>query len=109
MKVEIPESAIVNACLRWLWMHGCFVWRCNTGGMKDKRGQWVKFGRPGQPDIQGMTKNGRYLGVECKSAKGKLSDHQIKFGDQIVEHNGIHILARSIDDLEARREEILHA
>lgn len=65
----IPESAILKACLQLLRYHpkvGC-AWRANTGGLKDARGQYVKFGFRGQPDIMAVLKpSGVFLAIECK-------------------------------------------
>lgn len=103
-KPIVPESLVVSACLKWLWVHGCFVWRNNTGGLRDKRNLLVRFGRTGSSDIIGMTKAGKFLGIECKSSIGKLTEHQMRFRDDVQSHGGIYILARSVDDLEAKKE-----
>lgn len=102
---SIPESQVVNACMRWLWHHGCFVWRNNTGGFKVPNSKRVvRYGKPGSADIIGVTKSGKFIAVECKSKKGILSPHQIAFKTDIVLHKGIYILARSIDDLEIMKD-----
>lgn len=107
-KPHIKESLVVNSCIRWLWLNGCFVWRNNSGGFKPEGGQRViRFGRVGSPDIIGMTPGGRFLGVECKSGKNKLSDQQEVFKTDTLAHNGIYITAYSVDDLEAGKAEIL--
>lgn len=107
-KRHIPESLVVNACMRWLWNHGCFVWRNNTGAIKPPgSNRPIRFGKVGSPDIIGMTPSGRFIGVECKSGKNGLSEPQEAFRDLILEHNGIHVLAYCIEDLEARAGEIL--
>lgn len=28
------ESALVSHCIKWLYAHGCYVWRNNTGAYK---------------------------------------------------------------------------
>jgi hypothetical protein len=45
--------------------------------------------------------------VECKTGRNTLSDKQETFGERIRDHNGIYIVAYSVDDLELAKEEIL--
>lgn len=102
-----PESLIVNSCMHWLWAHGCFVWRNNSGAYKPEGSQrYIRYGTPGSADIIGTTRTGAFLACECKTAKGKLSPLQKAFKQHIEEHNGIYILARGIDDLEAQKDKI---
>lgn len=104
---QIPESQIVNACLRWLWLHGCYVWRNNSGAWKPEGAdRYIHYGTPGSADIIGVTRCGRFIAVEAKTLKGKLSPLQEVFKERVEDHNGIFILARSIDDLELRKAEI---
>jgi len=44
-------------------------------------------------------KDGVVIFVECKSAKGRLSQDQQTFAENIKKHGGIYLLVRSIDDL----------
>ncbi len=104
----VPESHVVKACIDWLWNHGCFVWRNNSGGYKPEgTSRFIRFGRKGSADIIGLTKHGRFIAVECKSAKGKLRPEQERFGEDVADHNGIFIVAYSTDDLEGKKELIL--
>lgn len=113
----VPESAILSACIKWLWLHGVFCWRNNTGGTKftytRKDGSTghsnVRFGYPGSSDIIGINKHGRMVCVETKREGKGLEPQQEKFRDTILEHGGVFVLARSVDDLEARKTEILGA
>lgn len=97
----MSESDVVNACIKWLFSHGCFVWRNNTGSYKTQSGGFVRYGSKGSPDIIGMTPRGLFIGVECKFGKNGLQDSQKDFGERIKEKNGLYIVAYSIDDLEA--------
>jgi len=96
----MSETEVVNSCIRWLLLNGCFVWRNNTGAYKSEGGRFIRYGCKGSPDIIGMTASGRFIGVECKYGKGKLQGTQKAFGEKIVSHGGIYIVAYSIDDLE---------
>jgi hypothetical protein len=107
-RYEIPESAILSACIKWLWANGCFVWRNNSGGMTKsytrKDGSVsharIKFGLPGSADIIGVNRFGRFIAIECKREGKNLEPHQERFRDQVVEKGGVFVLARSLDDLE---------
>ena len=105
---HVPESLIVNTCIRWLWHHGCFVWRNNTGAWKPRGGKRpIRYGKPGSPDIIGITPSGRFIGVECKSGKNKINPLQMAFQTDVLLHKGIYITAYSVDDLEAEKGRIL--
>src|SRR5262249_51604772 len=114
--VVTPESAIVNACIRWLWAHGIKARRQNTGAHKheytrkdgSKGESWVRYGKKGAGDIVACVKpHGRYLEVECKTERGVQDSDQIAHQKEIEADGGLYILARSVECLEARREEIL--
>lgn len=100
------ESAVKAACMGWLAQHKIFIWRNNTGSYKTQTGHWVAYGFKGSPDIIGMTKTGRFLGIECKSDTGTLRPEQKAFRDATALNGGLYIVARSIDDLEAWKWEI---
>ncbi len=102
-----PEGLVVNACIKWLWAQGCFVWRNNTGALPDKTGRKVHYGHKGSADIIGVNPYGKFIAVEAKSAKGRITPEQAIFRDRIEAKGGVYVLAKSIDDLEARKGEIL--
>lgn len=68
------ETALVKACLEYLPLEGVVAWRNNTGALIDRTGRPVRFGLGvGSPDIVGCMPDGRYLAVECKIGKRKLT------------------------------------
>lgn len=94
-----PENKVVQACFQVLKARGIFAWRNNTGCA------WVgnrpiRYGLPGSADILGLLPDGRFLAVECKSAKGKQSDVQKRFQENVENSNGLYVLAYSAEDLE---------
>lgn len=101
------EKVLVAACIEYLNLHGHFVWRNNTGLFKnfyktkfgEQRISVARAGMIGSPDIIGVHKDGRFLGVECKVGRNKLSPHQLLFQREIRERGGISIIAYSLDDL----------
>jgi len=106
--VLVKESLVVDACIRWLLYHGCFVKRNNTGAYKPEgSNRFIRFGYKGSADIEGLTRSGRFIAVECKSDRGTLTEHQQAYAERIKAHNGLWILARSTDDLEKHKDEIL--
>lgn len=54
---------------------------------------------PGIPDIIGIWEGGRYLGIEVKTANGKVSPAQQQMIDKINANGGIAFCARSVDEV----------
>jgi hypothetical protein len=88
------EGAVKNACIRALYLLGCFVWNNPTGAWRTPQGAWVPYGKKGSSDIIGLTPNGRMICVECKQGKNDTSLEQDEFRRLILEKKGIYILAR---------------
>ena len=79
----------------------------NTGAYKPEGSdRYIRYGTPGGADIIGLTRRGQFIAVEAKTARGKLSPLQEAFRQHIEAHNGLYVVCRSLDDLEARRREI---
>jgi hypothetical protein len=72
-----------------------------TGG----RG-WLETGRPGCPDIIALLKGGKFLGIEVKGTDGRLSPAQRSTKNIIESLGGIYILAKSVDDVRDKLEEL---
>ena len=96
-----PENKVVQACLRWLKDRNIFAWRNNTGTawIGDRP---IRYGLVGSADILGLLPDGRFLAVECKSEKGRQSDTQKTFEENITTNKGVYVLAYSAADLEER-------
>ena len=77
------------------------VWRSAVGNGWVRTGDGFKpmrfGGIPGQSDIIGCWQ-GRFIGIEVKTATGKLSKEQRQWGAAIVSCGGIYIVARSVED-----------
>lgn len=110
LKSERPkqtEAQLVRLCLDWLRAEKILAWRNNTGAMKGsyKGKPWfVRFGRPGLPDIIAVTTvdwfyNGVFVGIECKTDTGKQSPEQCEFQKELEEAGGTYLLVRSLEDL----------
>lgn len=99
MKPKIKESVVVKQCLEYLDNKGIVAWR-NNSGLLFIQGRRVQLGATGSPDIIGLTENGLFLGIECKSAIGVQSDNQKAFETKIKASKGIYLLVHSKEELE---------
>jgi len=89
--LELSESQIQKNIIEFLNMSGVLHWRNNTG----RRGK-VSYGCKGSPDII-CVHGGRFIGIEVKDKKGKMSADQIEFRERLEHSGGIYILARDTD------------
>lgn len=92
------ESQILRAALERLKYHQEIAWfaRMNSGACKDPRGQLIRFGFPGCPDILGQLKDGRFLALEVKRPGGKPTKAQSEFLRKVFLNHGIGLV---IDDV----------
>ena len=101
-----PERAVQKAIARWLCAYGCLI-AITDAGAAYKAGAF--FGRalpPGWPDITGLLPDGRFIGVECKSKRGRQSPVQKFMEQEIRKRNGIYVLAHSVQDVEKVLEKL---
>lgn len=90
------ERDVVNECLIALSDAGCMVWRNNTGAMPNATGRLVRFGLcVGSSDIIGLCADGRFLAVECKAGRGRLTEDQERFLAAVRRQGGRSGVARS--------------
>lgn len=96
-----PEGAVLRDCLDACRLLGLFVFRVNQQGVPI-HGQPGRF-RPGPSrgvsDIIGLTRRGRFVAVECKSQRGRLTAEQRAFLAAVEAHGGLAIVARSAADV----------
>jgi hypothetical protein len=82
----LPESAVLEACLKYLARADIIAWRNSTGTAcygSGARNRWVRYGLPGSGDILGVLPGGRFLSVEAKSEAGRLSPEQKVWKDEV--------------------------
>jgi hypothetical protein len=97
----MTESAVLRACREYLILRGHFIVRINGGAFRTERGGFMRCtDTPGTPDILGITKDGKALAVEAKSAKGRMSGSQEQFRAAWVARGGIYVVAKCVEDLE---------
>ncbi len=82
------EKEITASIRAYLRAHGIFHWKVfqTLGSQK------------GVSDIIGIYKR-QFFAIEVKTEKGKLSDYQRRFLNQVVAAGGIGFVARSLDDV----------
>ena len=92
-----PEAAALIEVLKALNAHPAVSWceRMNSGAAR-MGSRFVRFGWPGCPDVLGQLKDGRFLGVEVKAAKGRASPEQALFLDRIRCAGGVAFVARDL-------------
>lgn len=84
-----PETAILHAVRDWLRWHGWLVYRQQAGPLTPK----------GWPDLVCL-RRGVVVGVECKTKRGRLSEHQ-KAMQQEWRRQGVdYLVARCVEDVE---------
>ena len=95
-----PEAAALKEVLMALGAHPSIAWvqRMNSGAMKINN-RFVRFGFVGCPDCIGQLRDGRFIGVEVKAAKGKLRPEQAIFLQRIREAGGVAFVARDYRDV----------
>ncbi len=97
----MKEKDLQNAIIQYLNLHGHFVWRNNTGAFvleSAGKKRFMRAGIKGSPDIIGIAKDGRFIGIECKSKGRKSTLEQEVFLEQIRARGGIGIVAYSLKD-----------
>lgn len=62
----VPESEVQRDGMAWLRGQGCQVYRRNTGGMYDARGNFVRFSEKGAADSWAISPAGIHIEVEWK-------------------------------------------
>jgi len=95
-----PEAAALVEVLKALRAHPAIAWceRMNSGAAK-VGSRFIRFGWPGCPDVLGQLRDGRLLGVEVKSATGKLRPEQTIFLERIRAAGGVAFMARDCRDV----------
>jgi hypothetical protein len=95
-----PEAAALVEVLKAVRAHPLVAWaeRQNSGAARISS-RFVRFGWPGCPDVVGQLRDGRFLGVEVKAAKGRTSPEQILFLKRINQAGGVAFVARDLRDV----------
>lgn len=93
-----PEKFIQASILRWLEQTGLLHWRANSGFVHI-HGRRISLGPDGISDVVVIIPpTGRFLGLEIKSAKGKLRPVQEVFRDKVTSVGGHYEVVRSLQE-----------
>ena len=97
-----PETAnqITRNILRVINMQfGCVAYRVNNVGVWDEAKKIHRSGNTekGLPDIWACIR-GKFVVIEVKAGKDKMSEHQEARRQEIERANGVYFVARSTDD-----------
>jgi hypothetical protein len=102
-KIKVSEKQVSKQITDWLNLNRIFWFYCPNKGLFDTSRD---PSTPGAPDIV-VVIGGKIIGVELKSTRGKQSEAQIEFQQQLEAAGGIYLLARSYDDLHPTIKELL--
>ena len=113
MTVKKGEAAVQRAILDYLAARHVLAFRMQSGAtMSSYKGKTrlVRYGTPGMADILAMPIDVnsvceallavRPIWIECKAEKGKQSELQKSFQQQVESHGHKYVVARSIQDVE---------
>jgi hypothetical protein len=90
-----PEGEIVKSILKDLRDMGIFCFKHWGGPM----------GTKGVSDILGVLPGGRFLALEVKAQKGKLTQDQADFLQSVSACGGLAFMARSVEEARERLAE----
>jgi hypothetical protein len=93
-----PEKLVQGEIARWLMSKGVILAITDAGVLYG-----ASCGIPkGWPDITGVLPGGKFIGVECKAAKGRQSPAQEELQHRILHMGGYYILAHSLDEFKKK-------
>ena len=94
---SVPEKVIQKQILDWLKATELLHWRQNSGNVFVGK-RMIRLGDIGLPDIViVIPPNGRLLGMEIKSAKGRLRPEQEEFMRAARNCGAFYRVVRSLD------------
>ena len=88
----MKESDITKSIIQFLRACGCFCYKHWAGPM----------GRKGVSDIIGCLPDGRFLAVEVKTDRGRVSQFQEQFIQDVNRSGGLGFVARSVREVRDR-------
>lgn len=93
------ESDLYGPILLALSRAGARVFRNNVGQARYKGGHTVRYGlAPGSSDLIGWTPDGRFLALEVKTKRGRLTEQQAAFLEAVRAAGGVAACVRSPEE-----------
>lgn len=97
----MSENQIQKAILDYLgYQKKIYFFRSNSGALRLENGGFMRTGKKGCPDII-VCRNGKFIGLEVKTQKGKQSDSQKQAEQEILKAGGEYYVVKSLDDVYA--------
>lgn len=102
--LPIKEKVIENSILSFLKRNNIYCWKNESVGIFDqKKGVYRRKNSihrmNGVADILGILRGGKFLAIEVKSLRGRITEEQTAFLSSINAEGGIAFVARSIDEV----------
>jgi len=98
----MKEAQIQKSILDYLHLKKYLVFKHrNVGIFKQDTGKYIPLaaGEKGISDIIGCTLEGKFLAIEVKMPGKKPTEDQLLFLASVQAHNGISLVAWSLDDV----------
>jgi hypothetical protein len=93
----VSEKALQRTVCDYLRLTRLLWWR-SSAGIRGRKGTASYAYPPGYPDIT-IVLDGLFVGVELKSAKGRLRPTQEAFRVRLVAAGGLYWVVRDLDEL----------
>lgn len=94
---SVPEKVIQKQILDWLKATGLLHWRQNSG-IIFAGNRAIRLGESGLPDIVVIVPpGGRLLGLEVKSANGRLRPDQALFEEKAKQAGADYVVVRTLN------------
>jgi hypothetical protein len=108
----VKETDIQKAILHYLKMKGIFAWRNQSVGIYDPvkkifRKPKSRYSINGVSDILGILPGGKFLAIEVKRPKQKMTEAQWQFVFEINNRGGVAFSTACISDVASRIEKYL--
>lgn len=99
---KTPEGQVLGAVLAYLNVHPQVAWahRMNSGAFQLEGGRFYRSGWVGASDVIGQMKDGRFIAIECKALRGRVTEAQQLFLDRVRKYGGVAGVVRSVEECE---------
>jgi hypothetical protein len=96
----MTAKELTKQVLKELELRGVWVWRQNNIHVQGR----TFNGKRGVPDIIGVNKKGKFIGIEIKAGKDRMSEFQEAFKEEIEKRGAVYLVVRNLQDLEKLKE-----
>jgi hypothetical protein len=96
----LTAKELTKQVLKELELRGVWVWRQNNIHVQGRTFNGLR----GVPDIIGVNKKGKFIGIEIKAGKDRMSEFQETFKEEIEKRGAVYLVVRNLQDLEKLKE-----